>query len=364
MEHIYAGHIQGKRAVSMGQIKIVNAGLMTTVQDLGRYGYQQYGMSVSGAMDHAAAMQANILVGNDDGEGLLEVTIMGPAIEFLSPAVFAVTGGDLQPTINGDSVQLNKSISANAGDRLAFKGLKKGCRSYVAFAGGIDVPVVMGSKSTFIKANLGGFEGRALKPGDILSIGNPKAFMSDLAGRCLNEDFYDYGSDIIELRVVLGPQDDAFTSEGIETLFSSIYTASNNCDRMGYTLEGDKIQHKEGADIISDGISMGAIQVPSKGNPIIMMADRQTTGGYTKIGNVITVDLPKIAQAKPGDKIKFKKTTIEEAHNLIKEFNKKISEAKSNLAAQAQSKREIINTKIFNIRVNGNAYSVQVEELK
>lgn len=348
----------------MGQIKIVNAGLMTTVQDLGRYGYQQYGMSVSGAMDHVAAKQANILVGNDEGEGLLEVTIMGPEIEFLSPAVFAVTGGDLQPTINGASVQLNRSISVNAGDRLAFKGLKSGCRSYVAFAGGIDVPKVMGSKSTFIKANLGGFEGRALKAGDVLNIGNPKTFMSDLAGRCLNGDFYDYGSDIIELRVVLGPQDDAFTSEGIETLFSSVYTVSNNCDRMGYTLEGDKIQHKEGADIISDGISMGAIQVPSKGNPIIMMADRQTIGGYTKIGNVITLDLPKVAQAKPGDKIKFKKSTIEEAHSLIKEFERKLNEAKNNLSAQTQSKREIKSTKIFNIKINGNSYSVKVEEFK
>jgi len=346
----------------MGQIKVANPGLMTTVQDLGRYGYQQYGVLVSGAMDHVAARLANILVGNDDNEGLLETTIMGPKIEFISSAVIAITGGDLQPALNDKSISMNKSVPVNAGDCLTFRGMKKGCRSYIAFSGGIDVPVVMGSKSTFLKAQIGGYEGRALKAGDILNIGELKTFMSDIVGREISENFYEYGSSIVELRIVLGPQDDAFTENGIETLFSNEYTVTNNCDRMGYKLEGEKIQHKDGADIISDGIAMGAIQVPSKGTPIIMMADRQTTGGYTKIGNVITADLPKVAQAKPGDKIIFKKSTLEEAHNLIKGLEYKIEQVKIQLSSQKI--KEIISTKNFYLTVNGNPYNVKVEELK
>jgi len=288
----------------VGQFKVIDAGFMTTVQDLGRYGYQQYGVSVSGAMDHVAARISNILVGNDENEGLLEATMIGPKIEFLDDAVIAITGGDLQPTINGVHTDLNTSIAVNKGDILTYKGMKKGLRSYIAFAGGIDVPVVMGSKSTFLKAQIGGYEGRALKAGDILKTG---IVHSKVSGREIAGNFYDYGSGIVELRVVLGPQDDDFTEGGIETFFNSEFHVTNNCDRMGYTLAGEKVSHKDGADIISDGISMGAVQVPSSGIPIIMMADRQTTGGYTKIANVITADLPKLAQAKPGDIIVLQK---------------------------------------------------------
>lgn len=349
--------------MDVGQFKVVEAGFMTTVQDLGRYGYQQYGVSVSGAMDHVAAKLANILVGNDENEGLLEATMMGPKIEFLDDDVIAITGGNLQPTINGAHADLNKSIAVNKGDILSFKGMKKGLRSYIAFAGGIDVPVVMGSKSTFLKAQIGGYEGRALRAGDILKTG---IVQSIAPGREIAENFYDYGSGKVELRVVLGPQDDAFTEGGIETFFKSEFHVTNNCDRMGYTLAGEKVSHKDGADIISDGISMGAVQVPSSGNPIIMMADRQTTGGYTKIANVITADLPKLAQAKPGDVIVFKKSTIEEAHMLLKDLENRINEVKKHLSLQDKEKKEYIkaiNIKNYNIRVNGKPFIVKVEEM-
>jgi biotin-dependent carboxylase-like uncharacterized protein len=349
--------------MNMGQFKVVDAGFMTTVQDLGRYGYQQYGVSVSGAMDHVAAKLANILVGNNENEGLLEATMIGPKIELLDSAVIAITGGNLQPLINGVSVDLNKSIAVNKGDILSFKGMKRGLRSYIAFAGGIDVPVFMGSKSTFLKAQIGGFEGRALRAGDMLKICKAS---SNVSGREISDNFYYYGNGKVELRVVLGPQDDAFTENGIETFFNSEFRVTNNCDRMGYTLEGEKIEHRDGADIISDGISMGAIQVPSSGNPIIMMADRQTTGGYTKIANVITADLPKAAQAKPGDVIVFKKSTIEEAHMLFKDLEKRIDEVKKQLSANGKNGTEglnIKNIKSYNVRVNGKSYSVNVEEL-
>lgn len=348
----------------MGKIKILNPGMMTTVQDLGRSGYQQFGVSISGAMDQVAARMANILVGNKENEGLLEATIMGPKIEFLDTCVIAVTGGDLQPAINNNPIDMNKSIKVNQGDILSFRGIKKGCRSYIGFSGGVDVPVVMGSKSTFLKAKIGGFEGRVLKVNDILPIGEIRTSITELEGIQAPNDFYDYGGEVIELRTVLGPQDDAFIEEGIKTLFSGEYSVTNNSDRMGYTLEGPEIIHKDGADIISDGISMGAIQVPSKGTPIIMMADRQTTGGYTKIGNVITADLPKVAQAKPGDKIRFKESTIKEAHNSIRELQDKFIELNKEVIKQRGSKGEIIKTSYWDIKVNGKSYSVKVEELK
>lgn len=347
--------------ITMGQIKIINPGLMTTVQDLGRYGYQQYGVSVSGAMDHMATRLANTLVGNDEKEGLLEITMMGPEIEFLDSTAIAITGGDLQPLLNHQPIGMNKSIRVNAGDHLTFQGMRNGCRSYIAFAGGIDVPIVMGSKSTFLRAKIGGYEGRALKAGDILSLGIPEISLEDLVGREVGEDFYHYGSSIVELRVILGPQDQSFLEEAIEAFFDNEYTVTNKFDRMGYTLEGEEIRHKEGADIISDGIAMGAIQVPSKGTPIIMMADRQTTGGYTKIGNVITVDLPKVAQAKPGDKIVFQKSNLQEAHQLIKEQENKFVKLKEQLVTQ---KREVISTRQFHLKINGTPYNVQVRELK
>lgn len=342
----------------MGQIKIISPGLMTTVQDLGRYGYQQYGVSVSGAMDYVAAKLANILSGNNENEGLLEITLMGPKIEFLSDTVTAISGGDMEPLINDMPVKMNKSMAVKTGDILSFKGIKKGCRAYVSFAGGVDVPIVMGSKSTFLKAKIGGLDGRALKTGDILNIGSPSATFSNISGKEA-ESFYDYDNGNVKVRVVLGPQYDHFTNAGIERLFLSEYTVNTNSDRMGYTLEGALIQHRDSADIISDGIAMGAIQVPSNGNPIIMMADRQTTGGYTKIGNVITVDLPKIAQAKPGDKIVFERVSVIEAQKLYKQLEEKFVSLKSSIF-----NKNNFQTKNYNLKINDKIYCVKVEKVR
>lgn len=343
----------------MGQIKIISPGLMTTVQDLGRYGYQQYGVSVSGAMDCIAASLANILIGNNENEGLLEATITGPEIEFLSATIIAITGGDMGPLINDIPVSLNKAVAVEKGDLLSFNGIKQGCRCYVAFAGGIDVPLVMGSKSTFLKAGIGGYRGRALKAGDILKIGSLQTSPEIIGGEANN--FYDYGSGKIKLRVLLGPQDTAFTDEGIETFFSNEYTVSNNSDRMGYSLEGPVIHHKESADIISDGIAMGAIQIPSKGNPIIMMADRQTTGGYTKIGNVISADLPKLAQAKPKDKILFEKVSLELAHKLYEDLEEKLDLLKTSLKSSCGKNN--FKIKKYKIKINDTIYNIDVERM-
>ena len=292
-------------------IKIIKAGLLTTIQDMGRFGYQETGMSVSGVMDTRSASLANILVGNDENEGVLEVTMMGPTIQFTADNIIAVTGGDLSAALDGAPLTTNKAILVKAGQTLSFAAPKTGARAYVAFAGGLDVPVVMGSKSTNLKSKIGGFNGRKLEAGDEIAFTAPKTSLPNLIMRKLPVP--DFSAKSHEIRVVLGPQDDCFPQSSIDTFFNNEYTISNEYDRMGCRMQGPVIKHKVGGDIITDGISFGAVQVPSHGNPIVMMADHQTTGGYTKIGNVISVDLPILAQCMPGHKIHFKWISIEAA---------------------------------------------------
>ncbi|QZY54187.1 biotin-dependent carboxyltransferase family protein [Crassaminicella profunda] len=343
----------------MGQIKILNPGLLTTVQDEGRVGYQQFGVPVSGVMDYFSYKVANILVGNDEKEAVLEVTMLGPQIIFEEGTVIAITGGKLSPMINGKAIPMWKSIHVKKDDQLSFGGMKEGCRSYIAFAGGINVPEIMGSKSTYMKGKIGGYEGRPLKKGDKLKIGSPKESLLKLTGRAVSAKYIPEYKNSLEVRVLLGPQEEYFTEKGIETFLSQSYTVTNECDRMGFRLDGEEIEHKEGADIISDGIAFGAIQIPGHGKPIIMMADRQTTGGYTKIANVIYADLERIAQAKPGDIISFKKVSIEEAQSILKEVEERITAIKKECVA-----REIIDTKEYRLKINGKFYEVKVEEIK
>ena len=259
-------------------ITVLNPGLLTTVQDLGRMGYQQFGVSVSGVMDPRAAAIGNILVGNPQGEAVLECTLM-------------------------------------AGQTLRFGAPKAGCRAYIAFAGGLDIPLVMGSRSTYMKAAIGGFEGRKLQKGDVLGLRAPVAGYANLHQRAIAPEFVP--RPVYTLRVVLGPQDDAFTPEGVATFLGSEYTVTNEFDRMGCRMDGPAIQHKNGGDIISDGIAFGAIQVPGSGKPILMGADRQTTGGYTKIATVISADFRLLAQLKAGDKVRFEAVSVQAAQQAL-----------------------------------------------
>lgn len=295
-------------------IKIANGGFLTTIQDMGWFGYQETGMAVSGVMDTRSASLANILVGNDVNEAVIEVTMMGPMMEFTKDNMVAVTGGDLGAKLDGKPMPRYEAVLVKAGQVLSFAGMFSGSRAYVAFAGGLDVPVVMGSKSTNLKSKVGGLEGRKLGAGDEIGFAAPKTWLPNMKDRKLEPD--DFAAREITLRVLMGPQDDYFTEKGIATFLGSTYTVSNEYDRMGCRMQGEIIEHKNGGDIITDGISFGAVQVPSHGNPIVMMADHQTTGGYTKIANVISVDLPKLAQCMPGFKIHFEKVSIEEAQDL------------------------------------------------
>jgi len=296
-------------------ITVLNPGLLTTVQDQGRIGYQQFGVSVSGVMDPRAATVANILVGNDDKEAVLECTMMGPQLQFDKANCIAITGGDLMPTLDGKPIPNYTAIKVEAGQVLKFTMPKTGCRAFIAFAGGLDVPEVMGSRSTYMKAKIGGVNGRKLEKGDVIGFRAPKAELKNMNFRSMASEFVPRKE--YTVRVILGPQDDYFTEEGIKTFLSQTYTVTAEFDRMGCRLEGEVIQHKDGGDIISDGIAFGAIQVPSSGKPIIMLGDRQTTGGYTKIANVITVDFRILAQLKQGDKVRFEQVSVKAAQAAL-----------------------------------------------
>ena len=296
-------------------ITVLSPGLLTTVQDMGRVGYQQFGVSVSGVMDPRSAALANVLAGNGPGEAVLECTMMGPKLRFDRACVIAITGGDLGPTLDGQPVPGYRALAVRAGQVLGFTAPKTGCRAFIAFSGGLDIPLVMGSRSTDLKARLGGLQGRKLEKGDAIGFRAPVEALPRMEDRALRPEFAP--QPVYTLRVVLGPQDDAFTQDGLRTFLTGAYTVTPEFDRMGCRLSGPAIQHRQTADIISDGIAFGAVQVPSSGAPIIMLADRQTTGGYTKIANVITADFRILAQLKAGDKVRFAEVSVEEAQNIL-----------------------------------------------
>ncbi len=343
----------------MGTIQIKQAGMLTTVQDLGRWGFGRFGMPVAGVMDEYAARVANILLGNKENTPVLEITLMGPTLTFDAETAFVVSGGDLQPHLNNAPITLWTVYQAQAGDTLSFAGLKNGCRTYLAVTGGFQVETVMGSASTYLRGKLGGYDGRALKAGDVLLTDQAESHKI-FPGCSLPSNALPHQNEET-IRVILGPQDDAFTGQGIDVFLSEPYTVTNEADRMGYRLDGPKIEHKSGADIISDGIAPGAIQVPAHGTPIIMLADRQTTGGYTKIANVISVDLSTVAQKKPGEIIRFKQISIREAQQLYREREQQLEHLKQFVCHDLERTQHISR---YLVTINGQPYHVSVEEVK
>jgi len=299
-------------------IEVIDGGLLTTVQDLGRYGYQRYGVPVSGAADQFAWRVANRLIGNDEGAAGLEITLIGPQLRFLGTTVIALAGADLSPRLDDEAVAMWEPVVAPAGATLSFGDARDGVRTCLAISGGIDVPVVLGSRATHVRSKLGGFGGRPLQPGDRLATPGDTPPDRIAARRFPRGQVPIYGHRHA-LRVVLGPQDSAFTPQGVRTLLSSAYTVSAQSDRIGCRLKGPAIEHATSPDIVSDGIPCGAIQVAGDGMPIVLLADRGTTGGYTKIATVISVDLPRLAQASAGDAVTFAAVTVEEAHGLLRQ---------------------------------------------
>lgn len=295
-------------------IRILKGGMMTTVQDLGRNGYQSQGFSVAGAMDVRSLKIANLLLDNPENEAVLEITLIGPTLEFTSATIIAITGGDFQPQINGKPAPMYTALYMNKGDILKFGSARTGSRGYIAFSSYLEIPVVMGSRCTNLKSKIGGFKGRKLQAGDYMNFRIKRRYLPFFLSRKLEGD--DFDQEETTLRVIMGPQDDLISKQGVETFLNSEYTVTSDFDRMGCRLEGPFIAPKKTSDIISDGIAFGAIQVPSHGKPIILLSDRQTTGGYAKIATVASVDIPKLVQRKTDHKIHFKAITVQEAQQL------------------------------------------------
>jgi len=307
----------------MDVFSVLTPGAYTTVQDEGRYGYQKMGIPVSGALDSFSFLVANMLVENPVNCAALEITVIGPCLEILSEADIAITGAEMGMTLNDQPVQGWKSIRVKPGDILGINQVKSGCRAYLAVTGGIDVTDIMGSRSTYVGGNIGGYYGRSLKQGDIIKRG--KGLLLETERHLFPAVIPQYSSNII-IRAVPGPQDDFF-DEGIKTLFQSEFMVSAKADRMGYRLQGPVIKHREvmPKSIISEPSVPGGIQVPADGQPIILLVE-QTVGGYTKIATVISTDLCKIAQATPGDTICFKQVSLETAHALYHDRQKLMKE--------------------------------------
>lgn len=303
-------------------ITVLKPGLCTTIQDLGRYGYQKYGVVVGGAMDSYSHRIANMLVGMEENAPTLEITLVGPVLQFHQDALVAICGGDLSPSINNHFMPMWRPFFVKKDSILRFGHCKKGCRAYLAIAGGIDVPMVMESKSTYIRGKIGGLHGEALKANDVIPTG-PLNETSDKMMKKLNEapPKWHVPSKPISpiLRVTKGRHFHLFSLESQTNLYETNFEITKNSDRMGYRLNGTGLSLMKREEMISEAVDFGTVQITSDGNPVVLLADRQTTGGYPKIAQVISVDLPHVAQMKPGDRICFREVTLEEAQNIFRE---------------------------------------------
>lgn len=294
------------------KMTILKAGSLTTIQDAGRFGYMEYGIGESGAMDRNSYTRVNQLVGNVDGEAVLEATLLGPDLTFEQNTVIAYMGAHMNADIDGIPINRGRAYPVSAGQRVNFGFAKSGVRAYIAVAGGIEVPKVLGSRSTNLKCGIGGFQGRKLRNGDVIEVRDMTYSQGELERLFKRRETPEKYESRIHVRVIMGPQDDYFTEEGKRNFLEQEYKVSPESDRMGIRLSGNAIEGKDSMDIVSDGITFGSVQVTSSGLPIVLMADHQTTGGYAKIATVLTADLPYLAQARPGDVVTFTSVRIED----------------------------------------------------
>ena len=342
-------------------IEFLTGGLLTTVQDKGRYGMQRYGVAVSGAMDHYAHSLANILVGNQRAEASFEVTMLGPDVKFHTAVVFAVCGAQFSHMqLNGQPIECGRAYSAKAGDVLKVGYAEKGVRAYLAVAGGLAVPQIHDSSATYLRGKIGGWDGRAIKAGDMIPMKHPVSILTRMSERkVVLDQFYQYDQ-VRKIRVLMGPQDNYFSEAGKKTFFSSEYTITPENDRMGYRMDGPEIEYADGYDgnIVSDGIPKGAIQIPS-GKPIIMMADRQTTGGYAKIASVINVDLAQVAQMRTGEKLTFEEVSIDEAHEWMLKRREELHAFEEKLNGDGAGKISKIR-----VHLDGEVFDITVETVE
>lgn len=293
---------------------VLQGGLLITVQDSGRWGYQGNGFPVSGCMDSQAMVHANALVNNPLGEAVLEMQYLGGSFRFEGETYFALTGADMEAELNGRRIANYRAVKVKKGDVLECHRAVNGRFGYLAVAGGFEVPKVLGSCSTNLKCRLGGWQGRALRTGDELPLRRETVWLLNEYRKEIRPVSYEKE---VTLRMTAGPQEDMFTTKGLDDFYSSVYTLSEESDRMGYRLSGKAVESKNGVDILSDGIVLGSVQIPKNGMPMILLADRQTTGGYAKIATVVGADITKLVQCMPGDKIRFEKVSLKRAIQLF-----------------------------------------------
>jgi antagonist of KipI len=329
----------------MTTLRIMKPGMLTTVQDGGRPGHQHIGVTVGGAMDPRAIRTANILVGNARDAAALEVTLLGPTIEFDGDAVIALAGGDLDPRIDHAPVPMGAPLLVREGSRLSFGHRRSGCRAYISFAGGVDVPVVLGGRGTDITAKFGGHDGRPLRAGDVLKIGAPSGLSAAIQGVIRSSPELAAGFDPVDseaghrlppsVRILPGPEYDLLTAASRDALFSEEFAVSPDSNRMGYRLSGPRLTLGGAVEMRSSPVALGVIQLPRGGDPILLMADRQTTGGYPRVAAAITPDIPILAQLAPGDRLTFVETTLDAAIQALHQQEPMLRELESRVLSFA-----------------------------
>jgi biotin-dependent carboxylase-like uncharacterized protein len=299
-------------------LEIITPGILASIQDAGRQGFGEIGVAPSGAADSYACRIGNLLVGNLENAAAIEITLMGFQARFLTETVFAVTGADLQPSLNGRALPMWTALKAAPGDILDLPSPVCGCRAYLAVGGGFHIPAVMGSRSTNIGAGFGGFEGRMLRAGDRLPGCRPGHYLA-CAGRSVPDTLKTLPVSEWVLRVIPGPQHDQFPEASRRQFYEAAYTVSGKSDRTGVRLEGPTIEKEAGTpdSVLSEGILCGAIQIPGDGKPIILL-NETVTGGYRKIAVVIAADLPLLGQLAPGDTVRFQETDLSSALDLLR----------------------------------------------
>src|SRR3982751_6919477 len=295
-------------------LRVIRPGMLTTIQDLGRWGHQHTGVPVAGPMDSFSHRLANQLLGNPVDAAALEITLIGPELEASEPTTCVVQGARFEARVDGELVEAGQPFMIGAGRRLRFGARQSGARAALAVLGGFDVPPEFDSRSTSIVSGIGPFNGRPLQAGDGLPVGSSGRSVTRSAGRPLDQP--EGGA---RLRVIRGPHDTFFIAAALEVLFKARFIITPQSNRRGYRLDGPPLPHAASADILSDATPVGLLQVPGSGQPILLMADRQTTGGYPKIGTVITADLPTAGQLAPGDWIEFTECTRAEAVAALRE---------------------------------------------
>lgn len=319
-------------------ITCLKSGTLASIQDLGRNGYQKLGVIVSGAMDTHALKIANLVIGNEQSEACIEVTMRGSSFLFNQDTLIAITGGDLRPTIDGIEVPQWRPVLVKANCVLKFKGNTIGLRSYLAVSGGYTIEERLGSKSTYLRAEFGGYKGRALQKDDVIDVNLPTKLGKEIQKKLrvrspyfdtvnwyVRRPFYEQNNEVQTIRFIEGNEYSWFTREAHAHFESTLFIVENSSDRMGYRMKGSTLSKITEKEMISEAIINGTVQVSNDGNPIVLLADRQTTGGYPRIAQIITADIYKFGQLKPSDKIQFKKVDLDEAYDALVQLERELT---------------------------------------